>query len=102
MLSFWCKNKLNVLLIYDVLDKFTVTFVYARMGNGTESTYAYYRQCERLQGMLLTANGASIMETQYKYVLIDNILGLSNVITPNPPNRRKRGEGWQHGWHRRP
>ena len=79
LLSFWCKNKLNVLLIYDVLDKFTVTFVYARMGNYTESTYAYYRQCERLQDMLLTANGACIMETQYKYALIDNILGISNI-----------------------
>ncbi len=31
------------------------------------------------EGMLLTANGASIMETQYKYALIDNILGISNV-----------------------
>ena len=78
---------MNVLLIYDVLDKFTVTFVYARMGNGTESTYAYYRQCDRLQNMLLTANGASIMETQYKYALIDNIWGVSNVITPKTPNR---------------
>ena len=38
--------------------------VYARMGNGTESTQAYGRQCERLLGMLLTANGDNIMETQ--------------------------------------
>ena len=77
-----------------MLDKFAVTFVYARMGNGTESMYAYYRQCERLQEMLLTDNGAGIMETQYKYALIDNILGISNVITPKPLNRRKKGEGW--------
>ena len=77
-----------------MLDEFTVTFVYARMGNGTESTYAYYRQCERLQDMLLTANGASIMETQYKYALIDNILGVSNVITPKTPNRREGVEDW--------
>ena len=31
--------------------------MYTHMGNGTESTYAYDRQRERLQGMLLTANG---------------------------------------------
>ena len=72
------------------------------MDNGTESTYAYYRQCERLQDMLLTANGASIMETQYKYALIDNILGISNVITPNPPNRREGVRAGQYGWHGRP
>ena len=34
------------------------------MGNGTESTYAYDRQRERLQGMLLTANGDCIMATK--------------------------------------
>ena len=38
--------------------------IYTRMGNGTESTYAYDRQRERLQGMLLTTNGDNIMETQ--------------------------------------
>ena len=40
--------------------------IYTRMGNGAESTYAYDRQRERLQGMLLTADGDSIMQTQYK------------------------------------
>jgi len=30
--------------------------MYTHMGNGTESTYAYGRQRERLQYMLLTAN----------------------------------------------
>ena len=34
------------------------------MGNGTENTYVYARQGERLQGMLLTTNGDNIMETQ--------------------------------------
>jgi ligA (fragment) len=34
------------------------------MGNSTESTYAYYRQREGLQGMQPTANGNSIMEVQ--------------------------------------
>jgi len=38
--------------------------IYTRMGNGTESTYAYYNPCERLQGMLLTYKGNSIVETQ--------------------------------------
>jgi len=62
---------------------------YTRMGNGTESTYAYDRQRERLQGMLVTANGDSIMQTQYKYDPVDNILGLTNVITPKAPKKPK-------------
>ena len=37
---------------------------YTRVGNGTENTYTYNCQRERLQGMLLTANGDNIMETQ--------------------------------------
>jgi len=63
--------------------------IYTRMCNGTESTYAYDRQRERLQGMLLTANGDSIMQTQYKYDPVDNILGISNVITPKVPKKPK-------------
>ena len=35
-----------------------------RVANDTESTYAYDRRRERLQGLLLTANGDNIMETQ--------------------------------------
>jgi len=34
------------------------------VGNGTENTYAYYCLRERLQAMLLTANGNNIMEMQ--------------------------------------
>ena len=37
---------------------------HTRVGNGTENTYAYYCQRKRLQGMLLTANEDSIMQTQ--------------------------------------
>jgi len=37
-------------------------FIHARVGNGTENTCAYYHQCERLQGMLPTANGDNIMK----------------------------------------
>ena len=68
--------------------------IYTRMGNGTESTYAYDRQRERLQGMLLTANGDSIMQTQYKYDPVDNILGLTNVITPKAPKKPKGPGGF--------
>ncbi len=35
-----------------------------RVVNGTESTCAYDRRRERLQCLLLTANGDNIMETQ--------------------------------------
>ena len=38
--------------------------VYARMDNDTEKTYAYYRQCKPLLGMLLTSSGNNIMEKQ--------------------------------------
>ena len=62
--------------------------IYTRMGNGTESTYTYDHQRERLQGMLLTANGDSIMQTQYKYVFVDNILVISCVIKPKAPRHR--------------
>jgi len=37
---------------------------YTRIGNGTESTFAYDRQRERLQSMLLMSNEDSIMQTQ--------------------------------------
>jgi len=39
------------------------------VGNGTESTYAYYHSCERLQGMQLMANWDKIMETQKSYAI---------------------------------
>ena len=37
---------------------------HTRVGNGTENTYTYWCQRERLQGMLLTANEDNIMQTQ--------------------------------------
>ena len=37
---------------------------HARVGNGKEDTYACGGQCERLQGMLLTDNGNSIVGGQ--------------------------------------
>lgn len=36
--------------------------MHARIGNETENTCAYHYQRGRLQGLLLTANGESIME----------------------------------------
>ena len=59
--------------------------MHAQVRNDTERTYVYNSQRERLQGMLLTANGDSIVQTQYKYDPVDNILGLTNVITPKAP-----------------
>ena len=57
------------------------------MGNGTESTYAYDRQRERLQGMLHMANRYNVMETQeYKiltagFQLVENTLNNFNQTT---------------------
>ena len=38
--------------------------MHAQVRNDTERTYVYNSQRERLQGMLLTYNGNSIVETQ--------------------------------------
>ena len=39
--------------------------VYTKLGNGTETTYAYDKQRERLQSMMLKAGNDSIMENKY-------------------------------------
>ncbi|WP_440486296.1 RHS repeat-associated core domain-containing protein [Segatella hominis] len=56
--------------------------VYTRLGNGTETTYTYDRQRERLQEMNLMAAGAAVMTNKYRYDAVDNILGITNVIDP--------------------
>ena len=56
--------------------------VYTRLGNGTETTYTYDRQRERLQEMNLAAAGAAIMTNKYRYDAADNILGITNAIDP--------------------
>ena len=60
-----------------------------------------YGKHVRLQGMLLTANGDSIMQTQYKYAPVDNILDISCVIKPKAPrllrNQKARRDGL-YGW----
>jgi len=56
--------------------------VYTKLGNGTETTYAYDKQRERLQVMNLTADGQTVMENRYRYDTVDNILGITNAANP--------------------
>ncbi len=56
--------------------------VYTKLGNGTETTYAYDKQRERLQVMNLTADGQAVMENRYRYDAVDNILGITNAANP--------------------
>ena len=57
------------------------------MNNSTESTYAYDRQRERLQGMLLMANADSIRETQNasaidsQFQLVENVWNNFYLVT---------------------
>ena len=57
------KGTYEVKILTKKLDK-SVYAAYQHVSNGTETTYTYYRQRERLAGMLPTANGHSTMETQ--------------------------------------
>ena len=56
--------------------------VYTKLGNGTETTYTYDKQRERLQVMNLTADGQTVMENRYHYDAVDNILGITNAANP--------------------
>ena len=56
--------------------------VYTKLGNGTETTYTYDKQRERLQAMRLTADGQAVMENRYRYDAVDNILGITNAANP--------------------
>ena len=56
--------------------------VYTKLGNGTEATYIYDKQRERLQVMNLTADGQTVMENRYQYDAVDNILGITNAANP--------------------
>ena len=56
--------------------------VYTKLGNGTETTYSYDKQRERLQVMNLTADGQAVMENRYRYDAVDNILGITNAANP--------------------
>ena len=56
--------------------------VSTKLGNGTETTYTYDKQRERLQVMNLTADGQTVMENRYQYDAVDNILGITNAANP--------------------
>ena len=56
--------------------------VYTKLGNGTETTYTYDKQRERLQVMNLTVDGQTVMENRYRYDAVDNILGITNAANP--------------------
>ena len=56
--------------------------VYTKLGNGTETTYTYDKQRERLQVMNLTADGQTVMKNRYQYDAVDNILGITNAANP--------------------
>ena len=56
--------------------------VYTKLGNGTETEYAYDDVRQRLQEMNLTVSGSDIMRNKYHYDAVDNILGINNDVTP--------------------
>ena len=56
--------------------------VYTKLGNGTETTYAYDKQRQRLQNMTLTDGGSVLMQNNYWYDAVDNILGITNAADP--------------------
>ena len=73
--------------------------VYTKLGNGTETTYTYDKQRERLQVMNLTADGQTVMENRYRYDAVDNILGITNAANPTSLmklNRAKLGGRSSH------
>ena len=66
--------------------------VYTKLGNGTETTYTYDRQRERLQVMNLTADGQTVMENRYRYDAVDNILGITNAANPTSLTKLNRAK----------
>uniref|UniRef100_UPI0037423FAE RHS repeat-associated core domain-containing protein n=1 Tax=Prevotella multiformis TaxID=282402 RepID=UPI0037423FAE len=66
--------------------------VYTKLGNGTETTYAYDRQRERLQAMRLAADGQTVMENRYRYDAVDNILGITNAADPTSLTKLNRAK----------
>ena len=73
--------------------------VYTKLGNGTETTYSYDKQRDRLQVMNLTADGQTVMENRYRYDAVDNILGITNAANPTSLmklNRAKLGGRSSH------
>ena len=66
--------------------------VYTKLGNGTETTYTYDKQRERLQVMNLTADGQTVMENRYRYDAVDNILGITNAADPTSLTKLNRAK----------
>ena len=66
--------------------------VYTKLGNGTETTYTYDKQRERLQVMNLTADGQTVMENRYRYDAVDNILGITNATDPTSLTKLNRAK----------
>nr|WP_244972401.1 RHS repeat-associated core domain-containing protein [Prevotella denticola] len=66
--------------------------VYTKLGNGTETTYTYDKQRERLQMMNLTADGQTVMENRYRYDAVDNILGITNAANPTSLTKLNRAK----------
>ena len=66
--------------------------VYTKLGNGTETTYTYDKQRERLQAMNLTADGQTVMENRYQYDAVDNILGITNAANPTSLTKLNRAK----------
>ena len=62
--------------------------VYSKLGNGTETTYAYDKERQRLQEMNLSTAGSQMMQNRYEYDKVDNILSLVNNV--NPQNLTER------------
>ena len=63
--------------------------VYQKLGNGTETTYTYDKQRERLQDMTLTGSGSTLMQNKYRYDAVDNILGITNAANPQGCAQRR-------------
>ena len=51
-----------------------------KLGNGTETTYAFDKQRERLQNATLTIEGQTVMDNNYKYDAVDSM-----SVTPMMP-----------------
>ncbi|MEE3417186.1 MAG: hypothetical protein VZR53_17720, partial [Prevotella sp.] len=49
---------------------------------GTDTTYAYDKQRQRLQDITLTDGGSVLKQNKYRYDAVDNILGITNAADP--------------------
>ena len=66
--------------------------VYQKLGNGTETTYAFDKQRERLQNAKLTIEGQTVMDNKYRYDAVDNILGITNATDPTSLTKLNRAK----------